>query len=184
VARHNGVVRVLVQVLRAMGFDVRAEAWVEDLLEHTKDGLKEARMDLVVQTAGGTWYMDVVCFHPFTGKGKKRTAAAGGTTEAQEERKHHRYQVVDPVTRRRNTLAALVPVAICSYGLLGPAAVSAFTTLETEARARRPENHRPKGWLRKVVTAAAVYGTARSVVRAYAPPDGQERAHLHGRAAS
>ena len=141
-------------------------------------------MDLVVQTGAGVWYMDVVCLHPFTGKGKKRTASGGGTTEAQEERKQHRYQVVDPVTRRRNTLASLVPVAITSFGLLGPAATSAFATLESEARARRTENHWPIGWLRKLVTAASVFGTARSVIRAFAPPDGQGRAHLQGRAAT
>ena len=81
-------------------------------------------------------------------------------------------------------MASLVPVAISSFGLLGPAAVAAFTTLEAEAKGRKPENHRPKGWLRRLVTAASVYGTARSVIRAFAPPDGQERAHLHGRAAS
>ena len=81
-------------------------------------------------------------------------------------------------------MAVLVPVAISSYGLLGPAADAAFRTLEAEARGRRPENHRSRGWLRRLVTAASVYGTARSVIRAYAPPDGQERAHLQGRAAS
>ena len=141
-------------------------------------------MDLVVQAAATTLYVDVVCYHPFTGKGAKRTAAAGGTTTAQEERKHQRYQVVDPVTRRRNTMAALVPVAISSYGLVGPTAVAAFSVLEAEAKGRHPENHRAKGWLQELASAAAVYGTARCVMRAYAPPDGQERAHLLGRAAS
>ena len=82
---------MLATELRKMGYDVREEAWVDDLMEQTKDGLKEARMDLVVQTAGGTFYMDVVCFHPFTGTGKKRTYAAGGVPAAQEERKRRRY---------------------------------------------------------------------------------------------
>jgi hypothetical protein len=170
--------------MRAMGYEVREEAWVEDLLEQTANGLKEARMDIVVQTAGGVFYMDVVCFHPFTGVGKKRTYAAGGVTAAQEERKRRRYPVTDPLTRRRATMATLVPVAVTSYGLIGDAGNNAFAILEADACKRRPECHRPKGHLAKVVTEAAVHGTARCIIRAYAPPDGQERAHLFGRAAS
>ena len=153
-------------------------------MEQTKDGLKEARMDLVVQTAGGTFYMDVVCFHPFTGTGKKRTHAAGGVPAAQEERKRRRYPVADPRTHRRSTMATLVPVALSSYGLLGDAGNSAFAILEADARNRRSECHRQRGHLARVVTEAAIHGTARCVIRAYAPPDGQERAHLFGRAAS
>ena len=61
---------------------------------------------------------------------------------------------------------------------------NAFTMLEAEARKRRPEWHRPKGHLARIVTEAAVHGTARCIIRSYTPPDGQERAHLFGRAAS
>ena len=184
VARHNGVVRVLATELRSMGYDVREEAWVDDLMEQTKDGLKEARMDLVVQTAGGTFYMDVVCFHPFTGKGKKRTYATGGVPAAQEERKRRRYPVTDPKTRRRISMATLAPVAVTSYGLIGETATNAFAILEADACKRRPEHHRVKGHIARIVTEAAIHGTARCVIRSYAPPDGQERAHLFGRAAS
>jgi hypothetical protein len=184
VARHNGIVRVLATELRSMGYDVREEAWVDDLMEQTKDGLKEARMDLVVQTAGGIFYMDVVCFHPFTGTGKKRTFATGGVPAAQEDRKRRRYPVIDPKTRRRNSMATLVPVAITSYGLLGDSATSAFAILEADAGKRRSEHHRAKGHLARIATEAAIHGTARCVIRSYAPPDGQERAHLFGRAAS
>jgi len=184
VARHNGIVRVLATELRSMGYDVREEAWVDDLMEQTKDGLKEARMDLVVQSAGGIFYMDVVCFHPFTGTGKKRTFATGGVPAAQEDRKRRRYPVTDPKTRRRNSMATLVPVAITSYGLLGESATCAFAILEADASKRRSECHRAKGHLARVATEAAIHGTARCVIRSYAPPDGQERAHLFGRAAS
>ena len=109
-------------------------------------------MDLVVQTAGGTFYMDVVCFHPFTGTGKKRTFATGGVPAAQEQRKRRRYPVVDPKTRRRCSMATLVPVAITSYGLLGDAATSAFAILEADACKRRPECHRSKGHLARIVS--------------------------------
>ena len=128
--------------------------------------------------------MDVVCFHPFTGTGKKRTFASGGVTAAQEERKRRRYPIADPVTRRRASMATLVPVAVTSYGLIGDAGNNAFTMLEAEARKRRPECHRPKGHLARIATEAAVQGTARCIIRSYTPPDGQERAHLFGRAAS
>ena len=184
VSRHNAIVRALAAELRRMGFDVRTEVWVDDLMEQTKDGLREARMDLVLQSAAGTIYVDVVCFHPFTGKGARRTAASGGTTEAQEQRKRRRYPVADPVTRRRSTLALFYPVAVTTYGAIGDAAARLFALLEAEAQQSRPEHHRPRGWLQRVAEQAGVFGTARGVISGYTAPDGQERAHLHGRAAS
>ena len=81
-------------------------------------------------------------------------------------------------------MATLVPVAITSYGLLGESATCAFAILEADASKRRSECHRAKGHLARVATEAAIHGTARCVIRSYAPPDGQERAHLFGRAAS
>ena len=51
-------------------------------------------------------------------------------------------------------MATLVPVAITSYGFLGDAATSAFAILEADACKRRPECHRSKGHLARIVTEA------------------------------
>ena len=81
-------------------------------------------------------------------------------------------------------MATLVPVAVSSYGLIGDTGSNALAIMEAGACKRRPEYHRSKGHLARMVSEAAVHGTARCVIRAYTPPDGQERAHLFGRAAS
>ena len=47
-----------------------------------------------------------------------------------------------------------------------------------------PPTYRAKGHLAQIAAEAAIHGTARCVIRSYAPPDGLERAHLFGRAAS
>ena len=142
--------------------------------------------DLVVESARGTDYLDVTCFHPFTRKGKRRTHATGGTHEAQENRKRDRYPASEPGTRRRCTLARFVPVSVTSYGGVGPAARDLFRAYEGEARERRPEScaRRAGGWLEAQVAEAAVFGAAKMALAAYMPPDGQERAHLGGVAAS
>ena len=86
---------------------------------------------------------------------------------------------------RRLTRARFVPVAVSTYGKLGPAAAELFLGLEQAARRDKPRfAHRRLGWLERAVGAAAVHGTARGVLDAYSPPDGQERAHLGGRAAA
>ena len=185
VARHNAIVNELAAELRRMGFRVRTEVWLDDLLELHNGRLREARMDLVVQSSTGTTYIDVTCYHPFTGGGRRRTRATGGTPEAQEEHKHDRYPVRRPGSRRRVTLARFVPVAVSSYGRPGPAALKLFEELELEARESRA-GYRGKstGWLAALVAEVAVHATARMAINAFSAPDGQERAHLFGRAAS
>ena len=96
-----------------------------------------------------------------------------------------RYPVRQPGTRRRLTLARFTPVAVTTYGLVGPAALTLFRKLEAEARELRPAYQgRAGGWLAALVAEVAVHGAARMAVSAFSAPDGQERAHLHGRAAS
>ena len=140
-------------------------------------------MDLVVHGPGGTAYLDVTCYHPFTRQGQRRTHAAGGTLAAQEAGKHGRYAVRERATGRRNTRALFIPVVASTYGGVGAAAVEYFAGLEAEAKRRSPAFAKARaGWLRRVVSAAAVYGAARGILDAYAAPDGQERAHFRGRA--
>ena len=167
-----------------MGLGVRTEVWVEDLYELVEGRTREARMDLVVQSEAGLYYLDVTCYHPFTRNGQRRTHAAGGTPEAQEERKRGRYVVREVGTARRNTRANFVPVAVSTYGKVGPAAGELFAWLEGQARRKAAYASRPLGWLERTVSAAAVYGAARGVLDGFAPPDGLERAHLHGRPAA
>ena len=147
--------------------------------------VREARMDLVVDSPTASYLLDVTCYHPFTGGGRRRTRATGGTPEAQEEHKHDRYPVRRPGSRRRVTLARFVPVAVSSYGRPGPAALKLFEELELEARESRA-GYRGKstGWLAALVAEVAVHATARMAINAFSAPDGQERAHLFGRAAS
>ena len=168
-----------------MGLQVRTEVWVEDLYEVLDSGrTREARMDLVVHGPGGTAYLDVTCYHAFTRAGQRRTHAAGGTLASQEARKHGRYAVREQGSGRRNTRALFVPVVASTYGAVGDAAQDYFAGLEAEAQRRNPAYAKVRsGWLRRVVSAAAVYGAARGVLDAYSPPDGQERAHFRGRAA-
>ena len=165
---------------------MRFEVWVDDLAEHRDGGrIREARMDLVVRSSSGTDYIDVTCYHPFNARGQRRTHATGGTPEAQEGRKRDRYPVRQPGTRRRLTLARFTPVTVSTYGLLGPAALSLFRKFEAEARELRPAYQgRTGGWLAALVAEVAVHGVARMAITAFSAPDGQERAHLHGRAAS
>jgi len=169
-----------------MGLSVRTEVWVEDLAESWHGQVREARMDIVVQTAGERYYLDVVCFHPFSRKGARRTHASGGSTLAQETAKRERYATCEPMSGRRLTTARFVPVAVSTYGSVGDAARELFLALETAARRDKPRyTVRQLGWLERLVGAAAVHGNARGVLDAYAPPDGQERAgvaHRAGRA--
>ncbi len=185
VARHDAIVRELAAELKRMGLSVRKEVWVDDLVEHHEGRVRAARMDLVVRSSTGTDYLDVTCYHPFNGRGQRRTHATGGTPEAQENRKRDRYPVREPGTRRRLTLARFTPVTVATYGLVGPAALSLFRSFEAEARELRTAYQgRAGGWLAALVSELAVHGAARMAIAAFSPPDGQERAYLHGRAAS
>ena len=141
-------------------------------------------MDIVLEAPGGVVYVDVTCYHPFTRAGSRRTHATGGTPQAQENRKRDRYPVQEGGTRRRMTLARFVPVAVTTYGRVGPAAIALFRELEADACERGSMDERDRGRLSAIVAETAVYGAARMVLRAGSPPNGQERAHLHGRAAT
>jgi hypothetical protein len=168
-----------------MGLSVRTEVWVKDLIELHEGKVREARMDIVIESSVGSFYLDVTCYHPFSGKGARRTRASGGTPEAQELRKRDRYPVVDPVTRRRRTLATFHPITVSTYGEVGPAAKLLFRQFEDEARSSRARYRiRRSGWLADIVSSVAVHRAAAMVISAAAPPDGQERAHLFGRAAA
>jgi hypothetical protein len=69
---------------------------------------------------------------------------------------------------------------VSTYGRVGEEATEWFAGLEAEARQRKPSYAGARlGWLRRTVSAAAVHGAARGVMDAFAPPDGQERAHWH-----
>ena len=185
VRRHNCIVWQLAAELRRMGLAVRTEVWVEDLAELIDGRRREARMDIVAVTPAGTYYLDVTCFHPFARTGARRTHAAGGSLEAQEARKRGRYVMREAGTGRRLSRALFVPVAVSTYGSSGPASLEFFLGLENQAKLHSALFARRRlGWLRRLVSAAAVHGAARGVIDAYSPPDGQERAHLHGAAAS
>lgn len=109
----------------------------------------------------------------------------GWSLVAQEAWKHRRYAVREQKTQRRNTRALFVPVVAWTYGGVGDEAADYFAGLEAEAKRRLPAYAKARaGWLWRAVCAAAVYGTARGVLDAYAPPDGQERAHFRGRVAA
>ena len=112
VRRHNAIVWELARALRRLGYSVRTEVWVADLAEHHQGRLREARMDLVVQTPSGLYYLDVMCFHPFARTGARRLPSAGGSLEAQELAKSQRYAVRDPATGARRTRAVFVPVVV------------------------------------------------------------------------
>jgi len=185
VRRHNGVLWALCAELRRMGLNVRTEVWVEELFELHQGRYREARLDLVVTTASGVWYLDVTCYHPFTRGGVRRTHAGGGTLVAQGGRKRRRYVVREAGSMRRSTRAFFVPVVASTYGAVGPAALEFFRGLELYALAHKAAyaGRRP-GWLARTVSAAAVHGTARGVLDAFSPPDGQERAHIRGRVAA
>ena len=169
-----------------MGLRTRVEVWVDDLSEVQGGVHRAARMDLVVESARGTDYIDVTCFHPFTRKGKRRPPSAGGSHEAQQNRKYDRYPAREPGSRRRLTLSRFVPASVAVYGSVGPAALALFRAYEGEARQDKPEAYgrRTGGWLAAQVSETAVLGAARMVLSAFMPPDGQERAHIGGKAAS
>jgi len=169
--------------LRRMGLSVRTEVWVEDLYELHEGRCREARMDLVVTTPAGVYYLDVTCYHTFTRGGRRRTHGAGGTTAAQEARKRDRYVTRERGSRRRLLNAFFVPVVVATYGCVGRAAEELFRSLEVQAQRKPAYARRQLGWLSRIASAAAVHGTARGVLDAFAPPDGQERAHLRGQAA-
>ena len=185
VARHDAIVRELARSLKAMGLRVRVEVWVDDLTEQLPSGrTREARMDLVVESSHGTDYLDVTCFHPFSSEGHRRTHASGGTPLAQEERKRDRYPVREPASRRRITMARFVPVAVTTYGLVGPAAVALFAEYEAERRERAGGvAGRNGGRLAALVSEVAVFGAARMILQGFSAPDGQEWAHRCGRVA-
>ena len=182
VARHDAIVQELATALRALGLRVRVEKWVDDLVEVRGETTREARMDLVVQSERGVEYIDVTCYHPFTSTGLRRTHASGGTPLAQEERKRGRYPVRSSRGRRRLTMARFIPVAISTYGLVGPAAVKLFSEFERYA-CKRTEvaSHLIGGRLAGLVSEVAVFGAARMALDAFSAPDGQEWAHRAGR---
>ena len=169
-----------------MGLRVRVEMWVDDLTEQQPSGrTREARMDIVVESAHGTDYLDVTCFHPFTSEGLCRTHASGGTPLAQEERKRDRYPVREPATRRRITMARFVPVAVTTYGLVGPAAVALFSEYEADHRSKGGGARDCRGGhLAALVAETAVFGAARMALQGFSAPDGQEWAHRCGRVAT
>ena len=87
-------------------------------------------------------------------------------------------------TRRRTTLARFIPVAVTTYGRVGPAAIALFHEYEAHALECGRIDKRERGGLSAFVAEAAVYGAAHMALRAGNPPDGQERAHLRGKAAT
>ena len=154
-------------------------------MEQHNGRVREARMDLVVHTPSGIFYLDVTCFHPFARTGARRLASAGGSLETQERAKCERYVVRDPLSGARRTQAHFVPVAVSTYGRVGPRALELFLGWEQHARQHKPAfAGRRLGWLARTVSAAAVHGAARGVLDAFSPPVGQERAHLRGAAAA
>ena len=165
---------------------VRVEVWVDDLTEQLPSGrTREARMDLVVESRRGTDYLDVTCFHPFSSAGRRRTHASGGTPLAHEELKRDRYPVRQPASRRRLTMARFVPVAVTTYGLVGPAAVALFAEYERDlSAAAGGAAMRCRGRLAALVSEVAVFGAARMVLQGFSAPDGQEWAHRCGRVAA
>ena len=79
VERHDCIVEELGARLKSMGLKVAVERWVDDVVESRSGGRsRRARMDLVVQSARGTDYLDVTCFHPFTATGLTRPPSSGG----------------------------------------------------------------------------------------------------------
>ena len=183
--RHNGVVHALASELRRMGFNVRREVWLPELMETLPGGgVREARMDLVIDGPHGQYLLDITCFHPFSGKGKRRTHGAGGTLEAQEAMKRARYPVRD-AARRRRTLASFHPIVVSTFGDVGPAAQLLFRSFEATAIESREAFSRHKhGWLTNLVSYAAAIGSATAIAAAYTAPDGQMRAHYRGAAHS
>ena len=72
-------------------------------------------------------------------------------------------------------MARFVPVAVSTYGRVGPAAVALFKEYEGGYRARRDDlDVRDGGWLVSLVSEAAVFGAARMVHRGFSVPDGRE----------
>lgn len=142
-------------------------------------------MDLVVSGPSGEYLLDITCFHPFTGAGRRRTHGAGGTLEAQEGFNRARYPVRDPMTRRRRTLATFHPIVTSTYGDVGPAARLLFREFERVAvESREAYSRHRAGWLARLASHAAALGSAVAVASAYTAPDGQMRGHYRGNAQS
>ena len=85
-------------------------------------------------------------------------------------------------------MARFVPVAVTSYGLLGPAAVALFAEYEREGResvgGAGGAGGCGGGRVAALVSEAAVFGAARMVLDGFSAPDGQEWAHRSGRVAT
>ena len=79
-------------------------------------------------------------------------------------------------------MARFIPVAVSTYGLVGPAAVKLFSEYERYA-CKRTEvaSHLIGGRLAGLVSEVAVFGAARMALDAFSAPDGQEWAHRAGR---
>ena len=79
-------------------------------------------------------------------------------------------------------MARFVPVAVTSYGLVGPAAVKLFSEFERAASKRMgATSAQIGGRLAALVSEVAVFGAARMALDAFSAPDGQEWAHRAGR---
>lgn len=95
--------------------------------------------------------------------------------------KRARYPTRDPATRRRRTLASFHPIAVTTFGDVGPAAQLLFRSFEmTAIESREAYSRHRHGWLSNLVSYAAAIGSATAIAAAYTTPDGQMRAHYRG----
>ena len=79
-------------------------------------------------------------------------------------------------------MARFVPVAVTTYGLVGPAAVKLFSEYERYARKRSGGDPALGGGrLAALASEVAVFGAARMALDAFSAPDGQEWAHRAGK---
>ena len=83
------------------------------------------------------------------------------------------------------TMARFVPIAVTTFGLVGPAAVALFHEYEASERERRGDQVvRNGGRLAATVAEAAVFGAAQMAIAGYTAPDGQQWSHRAGRTAT
>ena len=165
--RHDHIREVLASALRRFGCVVHTERWTHELYDEQKK--KHARMDLVVYVGGRCFYLDVTCVHPFSERGVPR--ADGKVVQAQLE-KHKRYRTV--VAGVRVTQATLVPIALSSFGKVGPEA-SDFFSLVARCYVGREnlesEWTDPAGYLAALCSYLAVMHSAQTRIHAHTSPD-------------